>query len=190
LRGFRFLPHWEMSQLPDWANEAINEACQSKAWHALIADMQLHLKSAALASSSSSAKITTKRFYEYNELEQAVLVEQELKKVYLLSSFLFGSLVLLISWCRIAPVPGQSSSERLQSGPQCDRRRQAHGPHRCGGRGRNEGLKCPAAHDLLLKNHHRRLGVLATSAPVHRQAILEPVCSLLSPLLFTYAHRL
>lgn len=84
-------------KLPEWANDAINESCQSTAWRSLINKMQLHLKSSLIAQTDkqiqnspnapNSLSFSTqnnngmKRFYEYNELEQAVLVEQELRQV-------------------------------------------------------------------------------------------------------------
>jgi hypothetical protein len=66
------------SSLPEWANEAINESCQGKSWQTLINSIQQHLKH----SSSVPKEKMTKRFSEYHELEQAVLVEQELREVW------------------------------------------------------------------------------------------------------------
>lgn len=93
--------------LPNWANEAINESCQSTAWRSLISTMQTHLKSSLLTNNlpqpgqnttSESDKREPKRFYEYNELEQAVLVEQELRQVHITQSFLSFSSHLLYSF--------------------------------------------------------------------------------------------
>jgi hypothetical protein len=69
------------ASLPEWANEAINESCQGKSWQTLINSIQQHLKHSPSNPTMKNRKKMTKRFSEYHELEQAVLVEQELREV-------------------------------------------------------------------------------------------------------------
>lgn len=73
--------------LPVWANQAINESCQSKAWNNLIENIKENLK--------NSNKIR-KRFSNYTEAEQALLVEEELKLVREIF-YIFTLLLFIIS---------------------------------------------------------------------------------------------
>jgi hypothetical protein len=86
------------TSLPEWANEAINESCQGKSWQTLINSIQQHLKvkhpSSSVPAIQRKEKMT-KRFSEYHELEQAVLVEQELREVW---HFISNSILISVSF--------------------------------------------------------------------------------------------
>lgn len=63
----------ERCVLPDWAHEAISEACTSSSWDLLIREICFNVK--------RTTKPHGKHFSEYSEAEQAILVEQEMKNV-------------------------------------------------------------------------------------------------------------
>lgn len=56
----------------DWTSRVMQEACQSSSWESLLDAVELRIK---------KSKSLTKRFSEYTEYEQAVIVEQEIKNV-------------------------------------------------------------------------------------------------------------
>lgn len=61
-----------MSKNLDWTSRVMQEACQSSSWEKLLDAVELRIK---------KSKNLTKRFAEYTEYEQAVIVEQEIKNV-------------------------------------------------------------------------------------------------------------
>ena len=56
----------------NWSSEVLQEACQSSSWENLLNAVEDRIK---------QSKNLTKRFAEYSEYEQAVIVEQEIKNV-------------------------------------------------------------------------------------------------------------
>ena len=57
---------------PDWTSRVMQEACQSSSWESLLDAVELRIK---------KSNNLTKRFAEYTEYEQAIIVEQEIKNV-------------------------------------------------------------------------------------------------------------
>lgn len=61
-----------MEKAPDWTSRVMQEACQNSSWESLLDAVELRIK---------KSNNLTKRFAEYTEYEQAIIVEQEIKNV-------------------------------------------------------------------------------------------------------------
>lgn len=61
-----------MDVTPHWTSTVVKEACQSSSWEKLVDAVELRMK---------KSNNLTKRFAEYTEYEQAIIVEQEIKNV-------------------------------------------------------------------------------------------------------------
>ncbi len=60
-------------KLPAWALDALDESCSASSWSIMIDEVYARLK--------VSKNMSGKRISQFSELEQAALIEQELKRV-------------------------------------------------------------------------------------------------------------